>query len=182
MCEAHIEHLVSFIKDQRVQFVKPHSALPQKVHKPPRRRHQDMASLIQVADLPVNFHPAKHRLRHAIGKFGIGPEALGNLAGQFARRRKHQHTRAFRPARLWLTHQIIERRQGKSSRLAGARLSNSQQVTIVQQMRYRLLLDRCRRFIALFNNGLQYGFMQAEVSKFRQCIHLFNNGAHVPNA
>ncbi len=69
MNEAHVQHLVSFIENQNLDIAQADRALTHQVEQPSRRCHENMTALLKIADLLVDFDPAKHGLRDAIHEF-----------------------------------------------------------------------------------------------------------------
>ena len=94
---------------------------------------------------------------------GIGAETLGDLAGKFAGRRKHQNACAPCPAFLRIFQHEVERGQRESGRFACTGLRDAQKVFVFQQQRNGLCLNRSRRFVAFFRNCPHQQRVQAEV-------------------
>ena len=75
-------------------------------------------------------------------------EALGDLAGEFARRREHENARPAARRRLLVGDQAVEDRQREGGRLAGAGLGDADQVAALHQDGNGLRLDGRRLGVA----------------------------------
>ena len=93
----------------------------------------------------------------------VGAEAVGDLAGQFARRRQHQHARGFALGALTLVEQVIEDRQRERRGLAGAGLRDADDVAALEGERDGLGLDRSGSYVFLFGEGAKDRLCEAEV-------------------
>ena len=102
--EAHVEHAVGFVEHQHLDLVEAQRALVDQIEQTARRRHQHFDAVRQRAHLLVDRHAADgERDGERADVPAIGAEAVGDLAGQFARRRQHQHAAGFlrRAAAAW---------------------------------------------------------------------------------
>jgi hypothetical protein len=95
----------------------------------------------------------------------ISAEALGDLAGQFARRRQHQHAAGFAFGPQALCCEVVENRQRKGRGLAGAGLRNPDDVAALHRERDGLTLDRGRGEVVLLRQGAEDRLYEAEVVK-----------------
>ena len=113
------------------------------IQQPPRRGDQDIHALFQSEHLRLDLHTAKsgQQLDFSGQKLGKLPRHRLHLHGQLARGHDHQ---AARPARLrrLLAHQLRQKRQRISSRLARAGLRRGQHIFALQNSGYRRLLHR----------------------------------------
>ena len=118
------------------------------VEQTPRRRHQHVEALGQRADLRAVRHAAEDDgdVERQAGREVA--EALGDLAGEFARRREHENARPAARRRLLVGDQAVEDRQREGRRLAGAGLGDADQVASLHQDGNGLGLDRGRLGVA----------------------------------
>lgn len=56
--ETHVQHTVSLVQHEMSAVVQRHAAAHQHVHQPPRRRHQQVAAALQLAELLVDWGTA----------------------------------------------------------------------------------------------------------------------------
>ena len=75
-------------------------------------------------------------------------EALGDLAGEFARRREHEHARPAARRGLLVGDEAVEDRQREGRRLAGAGLGDADQIAALHQNGNGLGLDGRRLGVA----------------------------------
>ena len=102
--EAHVEHAVGFVEHEHLDLVETQRALVDEIEQAAGRGHQDFDAARQRTDLLVDRHAADgERDGERADVPAIGAEAVGDLAGQFARRREHQHAAGFlaRAAGAW---------------------------------------------------------------------------------
>ena len=96
MDEAHVQHAVGFVEHQHLDLVEAQRALVDEIEQAAGRGHQHFDAVRQRADLSVDRHAANgERDGERPNVPAIGTEAVGDLAGQFARRREHQHAAGF---------------------------------------------------------------------------------------
>ncbi len=145
--EAHVEHPVGLVEDQRLQRRKIDPAALEVVDETARCGNDDLGAAREIAVL--------YRVRcPAVDADGLDPEAaavaqrlLGDLLRQLARRSEHQDARG-RDAMATCAGahsrrgEPLQRRQYERRRLAGAGLRRADQVASGEQMRNRLRLDR----------------------------------------
>ena len=134
MDEAHVEHAVGFVEHQHFDLVEAQRALIDQIEQAAGRRHQHLDAARERADLPVDRHAADgERNLERADVPAIGAEAVGDLAGQFARRRKHQHAAGFLRGTLTLVEQVIQDRQREGCGLAGAGLRDADDIAALQR-------------------------------------------------
>ena len=170
--EAHAQHLVSLVEHQRGEVVELQTLALEVVHDATRRADNDMHAARQGTQLDHHALPAIHRQDMEAGHVvRVFLEGFGNLDGQFARRRQHQHL-----GHLFGEIESRQQRQGESRRLAGAGLRLAQQVASSEKMRDAGRLDRRRSFVADGREGGQQGRGQLQRGK------AFNSFGHGSSA
>ena len=95
----------------------------------------------------------------------IGAEAVGDLAGQFARRREHQHAAGLALGAQPLGVQMIEDRQREGRGLAGAGLRDADDVAALGGERDGLGLDRGGGDVFFFRKRAEDRLCEAEIVK-----------------
>ncbi len=146
--EAEIEHLIDFVENEEFDRPEVGDARVEMVEQASRRRHQHVEALGQRPDLGARRHAAEDDgdvERQAGRKVA---EALRDLAGEFARRRKHENARPAPRRRLLVGDEAVEDRQGEGGRLAGAGLGDADQVAALHQDGNGLRLDGRRLGVA----------------------------------
>ena len=168
--EAHIEHLVGLVEHEDLDLVETHAAALQVIDQAARRGDDDIDAALQRLDLRAGGHAAEHRGDGEVEELAIDPEALGDLAGQFARRAENQHAAgaARRLDVVTLGGQPMQDRQGEGGGLAGTRLGDAQQVTALHDRRNRLGLNRGGGIVAFRSHSLKQRRGKAEIGKFSQ--------------
>ena len=147
--EAEIEHLVDFVEDEEFDRARDW----RRARRDGRRRRPGVAT---STSRPSRQRADLRAVRHAAEDDGdverqAGREvakALGDLAGEFARRREHEHARPAARRRLLVGDQAVEDRQREGRRLAGAGLGDADQVAALHQDGNGLRLDRRRLGVA----------------------------------
>ena len=147
--EAQVEHLVGLVEHEDLDVLERQRALVDQVEQPAGGGDEDVDARLELADLAVDRHAAEHGDGRQAQPLAIGVHALGDLAGELARRREHQHAATARRARLGVLLEIVERGQAEGGGLAGAGLRDAEQVAALHQRRDRLRLDRGGLGIAL---------------------------------
>ena len=104
---------------------------------------------------------------------GIILQVLTDLRGEFAGRRQDERTAGLGRRALGQIGQVVQDRQDKGRRLAGARLGNTEDIASAQQGGNGLSLDRGRFAIARIIEGTQNRVGQAEFGKLGQIVKSF---------
>ncbi len=152
--EAHVEHAIGFVENQHLDLVEAQRALIDQIEQAAGRCHQHFDAARERADLPVDRHAADgERDFERTDVPAISAEAVGDLAGQFARWRKHQHAAGFLRGALTLVEQMIQDRQREGCGLAGAGLRDANDVAALGGDRNGLGLDRGGSDVFLFERG-----------------------------
>ena len=123
--KAQVHHLVGLVEHEDLDIAQRQGALVDQVEQASGRGHQDVAARHQRAGLLADGDPAEHALDRQVQVFGIAAHVLGDLGGQFAGRRKHQHPARGIAAGLGVGGQTVQRGQRKGRGLAGAGLGNA---------------------------------------------------------
>jgi len=95
----------------------------------------------------------------------IGAEAVGDLAGQFTRRREHQYAAGFFIGPQPLGMQVIDDRQRERRGLAGSGLRNADDIAALHGDRDGLGLDRRGSEVFFFRKRADDRLYEAEVVK-----------------
>ena len=164
--EAHVEHAVGFVEHQHLDLVEAQRALVDEVEQAARRGHQHVDAVRQRTDLLVDRHAADgERDGERTDVPAVGAEAVGDLAGQFARRREHQHAAGFLVGPQALGVQALQDRQREGRGLAGSGLRDADDIAALQHERNGLGLDGSGGFVFLFGEGAKDRLYEAEVVK-----------------
>ena len=128
--------------------------------------HKDLDAACERAYLPVDRYAADRQCDlERTDMPAIRAEAIGDLAGQFACRRKHQHAAGFLRGTLPLVEQMIQDRQREGCGLAGAGLRDADDIAVLHGDRNGLILDRGRGYVFLFGEGAKDRRCEAELVK-----------------
>ena len=166
MDEAHVEHAIGFVQYQHLDLVEAQRALMDQIEQAAGRCHKYFGAARERADLPVDRHAAdRERDLERADVPAIGAEAIGDLAGQFARRRKHQHAAGFLRGTLTLVEKMIQDRQREGRGLAGAGLRDANDIAALDGNRNGLVLDRGGSDVFLFREGAKDRLCEAELVK-----------------
>ena len=163
--EAQVHHLVGFVEHENLDMAQRQRALLDQVEQTARRGDENVAAAIKRAGLLANGHAAEHALDREAQVLGIAAHVVGDLGGQLAGRRKHQHAATGILARLGIGGQAVQRGQRESGGLAGAGLGDAQQVAAFEQRRNGLALDRCGIGIAFVCERAEKGLGKAKFGK-----------------
>ena len=128
MDKAQVHHLVGFIENEDFNILQCDCALFDQVDQTARRCNEDIDAGGEPLFLAKNRHSAENAVNLEAEEFAIGAKAVGNLRGEFAGRREHQHPAAILLARFGLGREVMERRQRERCGLAGAGLRDTAQV------------------------------------------------------
>ncbi len=113
-----------------------------------RGRDQNIQTLLQGTFLSAVFHAAEHDRDTEAEVLAIDLEAVGDLGGQFARRRQDQGARGARHRLDAVLGQTVQDGQGEGGGLAGTGLGDTQQVGTLHHVGNGLGLDGGRLLIA----------------------------------
>ena len=164
--KAHVEHAIGFVQNEDFDLVEAQRALIDKIEQAARCCHKDLCATRETAHLPVDRHAADGQFdREWPNMPPINAEAVRDLAGQFACRRKHQHAAGFLRGTLTLVEQVIEDRQREGRGLAGSGLRNTNGIAALKGYRNGLILDRSGSDVLLFREGAKDRRCEAEIVK-----------------
>ena len=162
MDEAHVEHLIGFVEDQRFYMTEIDESLIHQVEQSAGSRNENIDAALKRFDLMMLANAAIDDCVAQACVAPVGAKAVGDLRSQLARGGKHEG--ANRPgarqwaltARQWAAiTKPLQRWQGESSRLAGARLGTAQTIAASEDVRDCLGLDGRGGLILRFSNGTQ---------------------------
>ena len=157
--------MVGLVQHQHLDIAEVDGAVVQMVQQPTRCRHQHVHAIIHGAGLARLRHAAEHQRNPDRRPGGVGPEAVGDLAGQFTGRRHHQAARALLARMLPLGQQAVKDGEGEGRGLTGAGLGNALDVVPGQDVGNGLSLDGGRLSVARDCQRTEQGRGQAEVLK-----------------
>ena len=163
--KAKIHHLVGLVEHEDLDIAQRQRALIDQIEQAAGGGNKDVGSANQCARLLTDGDAAEHDLNRKVEVFGIAAEVLGDLGGELAGWRKHQHPARGVLARLGVGRKPMERGQRKGCGFAGAGLGDTQDVTALEQRRNGLALDRGGIGIALGFKRTEQRLGEAKVGK-----------------
>ena len=172
--EAHAQHLIGFVEHHHRQRVGVEAFALEVIDHPARRADDDLRPARQLLELHAQALSAVDRqdleARHEVGVF---LEGFGDLDGELARRREHQHL-----GLVELGIDARQQRQREGCGLAGTGLGLAQHVLAFEQQRDTGGLDGGRVFVADRTEGTQQRLWQAEVGKAGRSVGIGGLGFH----
>ncbi len=144
--EAHVEHAVGLVDHEQVAASKQNLAALEQVHQPARRGNEDVDALVQSLDLVAHLHAADEQRHLQVVVLAVVLEVFSDLLRQFAGRLEDQAARHQRAAPA--VRENVDHRQHEARSLAGAGLSDGDEVLHHLDLRDRLRLDRRRLGVA----------------------------------
>ena len=157
MDKAEVQHLVRLVQNEDFHRLQIERLLINQIQQTPRRCDQNICPAVQFVAVLIDRSAAHNRLHFKASKRAVILGALGNLSGQFAGGRKHQHAAGFERGLVIRLAQPVDRGQHERRRLAGAGLRDAEEVTPFQNGRNSLCLNRRRCGVILQIKRLQYG-------------------------
>ena len=161
--EAHVEHAVGFVDDQKLDAGHQQPAALVMVEQAARRRDQHVDAARQLGVLVVERDAADDERDVELVVGAVFDEAFLHLRGEFARRLEDQRARHARAGAALFQHG--DHRQHEGGGLAGAGLRDAEHVAACQHVRNGLFLDRGRRRVAGRRDGGVNFFGQAEMGE-----------------
>ena len=155
--------MVGLVEHQHLCAAEVDRAVVHVVEQPPGGGHQHVHAAGHRLGLARLRHAAEHQGDAQVGVPAIGAEAFGDLPGQLARRRQHQHAGAAARRRPGVVEQPVQDGQREGGGLAGAGLGDALDVAAGHHQRDRLHLDRGGSRVALGGERLEEGRGQAEL-------------------
>ncbi len=138
--KAHVQHAVSLIEHQHFQVAEIHESLPMEVEQTPWRGDQHVDTALQLRDLRVDVHAAKHDSGTIAIVLAVVAHAFLHLSRQFAGRRQHQgatavglHTRA--------SCEALQQWQGERRGFTGTGLCGGHDIPACKDQRNGFRLD-----------------------------------------
>ena len=136
--ETHVQHAIDLVENENVDVAETDLSGLEIVHKPARRRDDDIDAALQFGTLGPVTNATKHRDRADIGKAGKITERRLDLCREFTGRFEDEDAG---PA---VGAEAREHREGKGRRFAGTGLSRSDQVAAAEDDGDGAKLDRSR--------------------------------------
>ena len=165
MDEAEVEHLVGLVEDEDFELAKAQRALVDEVEQAAGRGDQHVEAARDGAHALVVGNAAEDHADREAHELAVGLGAGGDLRGELARRRKHQHADLAGLRDVAGGGEAVERRQHEGRGLAGAGLGDAEQVAAGQDGRDGLELDRRRLRIILRGERIEQGLREPEGMK-----------------
>ena len=160
--EAHVEHAVGFVDDERGAFVEAHLFLAHQIEQAARCGDENIDAVAHRFDLLALAHAAKDDGVAQMQMAAIGFQTVTDLHGQFARRREDERAHAVRARDGAVLRKALQQRQSEGGGLAGSGLRQAQHIAAFQDRRNRLALDRRRMGVILGDERAQKRFAHAE--------------------
>ncbi len=175
--EAEVEHLVGLVEDEDLDALQRQRAPLDQVDQPARGGDQDVDARGERPLLTADGDAAEHH-RGGVGQVAaVIAERFGDLVGELAGGREHQHPAAAARGAAVRERQAVQDRQREGRGLAGAGLGDAAEVAARHGRRDRLGLDRGRRDVAGLAERPQHGLGEAEISELGQgCIRCSRTG------
>ncbi len=154
--EAHVEHAVGFVNDQKLDAAEEEPPALEMIEQPARSCDQHVDAAGKLGILVVERNPAdqKRDVQFMVG--AVFGEAFLDLRGKLAGRLEDQGPRHACPRPALFEHG--QHRQHEGCRLAGAGLRNAEHVAPIKHVRDGLILDRGRDFVTGRRYGGEYFF------------------------
>ncbi len=164
--EAHVEHAISFIKDQNFDLIQREIFLLKVVEQATGRGNQNLDASAHSGFLLLDVHAAENDGRANAGVFGVGFDGFLNLDRQLARGGEHERADRVacgRRGAVGVLNDPVEDRQRESGGFAGAGLRAAHHVEAGEHDRNRLRLNRRGLGVARFGDRTQDGFREVEL-------------------
>ncbi len=140
--EAHVEHSVGFVEHKVLNLAKPQRVAAEEIEQAARRRDKHVDAVHQRTDLPAHRYTADRQRGADANMTAVGLETVEHLAGEFARRAKHEHAAGLALHLLSPGEELVQDRQRERRGFSGAGLRNSSHVAARKCNRNGLDLDR----------------------------------------
>ena len=132
------------------------------IHEAARRGDEDVDAVGERLLLTGDGDAAEH---HGVGEgqvLAVIREALGDLVGEFAGGREHQHAAAAADGLARVLGEAVKDRQREGRGFAGAGLGDAAEVAAFHGGAQGLSLDRGRSLVAGLIQGAQHGLSESE--------------------
>ena len=143
--EAHVEHAVRFIEDEKGDPVEANVALFEQIQQAARCRHHDVGTARERGHLRTLRNAAQDDRLTQTQAGAIVAKVVMYLHRKLARRRQHQRPRRVGLGPLACGSELLQYRQGKRGGLAGSCLRDAKHVLACQERRDGLLLNESWR-------------------------------------
>ncbi|MFT7078150.1 MAG: hypothetical protein ACJA0P_004177 [Planctomycetota bacterium] len=135
--EAHVEHVVSLVKNEHLHAAEAKGPLVQEVQQTARAGHDDVWLGPKCANLPRDGYTAEDRRGGQWREFGQALELCVHLHAEFTGGRDHENAKS----RAAVHQKPLEDRKHEGSRLTGACLGKTQDIAALKGGRNALGLD-----------------------------------------
>ena len=161
--EAHVEHAVGLVDDQKLDAGEQQPAALVMIEQPARRRDQHIDAAPELGILIVERDTADDQRDVELVIDAVSDEALFHLGREFAGRFENERARHAGAGAAFFQHG--QHRQHESRRLAGAGLRDAEHVAPGKHVGNGLILDGGGSFVTGCRDGGENLFGQAEMSK-----------------
>ena len=159
--EAHVEHAVGFVDDQKLDAGEQEPAALEMVEQAAGRRDQHVDAARELGVLVVERNAADDERDVELVVGAVFGEAFLDLRRELARRLEDERARHAGAGAALFQHGQHRQREGR--RLAGAGLRDAEHVAPGEHVRDRLFLDRGGGFVASRRDGGENFVGQAEM-------------------
>ena len=160
MDEAHVQHGVCFVQDQKLHLCQGKQALVAKVEQAPWSGDEHIDPFAQLVDLFVLADPAKNEGSAHIHMLRVRLDVLVDLGGQLTGGRQDEHPRHLL-TRHRIVGEVVHQGQGERGGLAGSCLGNAHHITPLEDVRNGLLLNGGGRLVSERHKGIEHTGVQA---------------------
>ncbi len=140
--EAHVEHAVGFVDDERAHHVEADVLLIDEIEQASRRGDEDVDAVAERRNLLVLIDAAEDDGIAELEIAAVGLEAVVYLERELARGRQDERAHAARFVLTGVLGEALEQRQAERGGLAGAGLRDAEDVAARKHQRNGLGLDR----------------------------------------
>ena len=165
--EAHVEHGVGFVQDQKLDPLQRQQPLVAQVEKTAWRGDEHVGAFPDLGDLFVLAHAAKNQRRPHLDVLRVGLDVVVDLSRQLSGRGENEHT-WHGTAVHHVVGQVVHQGQGEGGGLAGSCLGNAHHVTAFEHVRDGLFLNGGGALVTERNEGFEHLRVQAHVNKFHE--------------
>lgn len=169
MDKPHIEHSVGFIEDKESNMSQVYIPLVHQIEESSWCRYQDIDTLLECLDLAMLIDSTKDNRVFQFRISSIIPKTLRNLDSEFSCRSQNQTSdHSFARCEISVFTEELNNRDSESSCLTSSSLSDSEEVSVVEDQRNSLALNRCRCRVSLGFEGSENGGDYFEIGKFHE--------------
>ena len=168
--ETEIEHAIGFVENEEFGLAEVRRASVEVILEAARGCDQNVEAARERLDLRAMRHAAEDGGDRQGKSRAKAPEALGDLARQFARRAQNQHAAAMLRSRPRVRRKIVEDGQREGRCLAGAGLGYADEIAARHDGRNCLCLDWRWMRVTLFCQSMQKRRGEAEPGEISQLL------------